>query len=506
MRRHFLLGTTSLTLAAFAGSTAFADVTPEDVWATYVSYYEATGATVNGSLESDGDAMVVRNNALTYVFPFGIATVRLELPEMRLTGQADGTVAVGYPDAFDISMSVDVPNEGSGSGTFAVSQTGYSGVASGDPGNVTFTMSADSLRVDAKDLNIPDMDMDFVMQILSQGYDVTSTVVTGDLITVTSDMTLESADIAYVISTPDGAVVSNTGQFGRTVSQSEMALPAGGSDVLNLSTALQAGAYLRGTSTSESNSSETITTVANQVLSEQSSRSGKTDSRVSVDAAGIDLFVDAVDSSFSALMPDAFPFPIEGAIAAAAVGYKFPLLPSEEPQDVGLRLGLTDLSLSDGLWDLFDPAGELPRDPASMNIDMTGSVISGIDLLNFATLESQFSQPVPPITAESVTITDLSVSAVGANAKASGAFTIDMTDMETFPGFPRPTGDAILQVSGANALLDRLTNMGLIGPDEAGMARLSMGDIARSTGDDSFETVVAVTEDGQVMVNGQRMR
>ena len=506
MPRHPLLGTTSLTLAAFAGTGALADVTPADVWDSYVSYYEATGATVNGTLEADGDAMVVRNNGLTYVLPFGIATIRLDMPEMRLTGQGDGTVAITYPETFDLALSMDVPEQGAGDATIAVTQTGHVGTASGDPGNVTFSHSADSLRAEAKELNIPDIDVDFVMQVLSQGYDLTSTVTTGDLITVDTDMALETADIAYVISTPDGAVVSNTGQFGRTTSESQMALPAGGSDVLNLSAALQAGAYLRGTSSSESNTSETITTFDNQVVSEQSSTSGQTDTRFSVDAAGLDLFVEAASSTFTALMPDMLPFPIEGSLGAATVGYKFPLLPSEEPQDVGLRVGLSDLVISDGLWNIFDPAGELPRDPASLNIDVAGSVISGIDLLNFATLESQFNQAVPPITAESVTINDLSVSAVGASAKASGAFTLDMTDMETFPGFPRPTGDAILEVSGANTLIDRLVNMGLIGPDEAGMARLSMGFIARATGDDRFETVVAVTEDGQVMVNGQRMR
>jgi len=38
------------------------------------------------------------------------------------------------------------------------------------------------------------------------------------------------------------------------------------------------------------------------------------------------------------------------------------------------------------------------------------------------------------------------------------------------------------------------------------MARLGMGFIARSTGDDAFETRLDVNTDGHVIVNGQRMR
>ena len=506
MRRHPLLGTTALTMAAFAGSSAMADVTSADVWASYVSYYEATGAQIVGEPVADGSDMVVSDPALVYRLPFGIATIRIDLPEMRMTDQSDGTVILGFPEAFDLTVAVDVPDEGSGSGTFAVSQTGYSGVASGDPGNVTFTQSADSMKIEAKELIIPGEELDFAMQILSQGYSGSSTVTDGDLITVTSDFVLGAADVAYIVTGPDGDVISNTGQFGRTESQSEMALPAGGSNLFDMSAALKAGAFIRGTSVAEGSTSETITTFDNEVISEQSSVTGATDARFSIDAAGLDLFVEAATSSFKFLMPELFPAPIEASLGKTTMGYKFPLLPGEEAQDVALRIGLEDIAVSDALWDMLDPTAELPRDPATINIDLAATVLSEIDWLNFATLEAQLDQPMPPIAPETVTINDLTVSAVGASAKGSGAFTLDMTDMETIPGFPRPEGDAIVEVSGANTLIDRLTTLGFIGPDEAGMARLGMGFIARATGDDSFETVVEVNAEGHVLVNGQRMR
>jgi hypothetical protein len=506
MLRRTLFGTTVLSATTLLAQSVAADVTGADVWATYSAYYEATGAQVFGTATADGDETVINDSALLYRFPMGIATLRVGLPDMRLVDQSDGTVTISYPEAFDVRFEFDVPSEGAGSLTLGIAQENYQGSVAGDPGDMTFTQSADVLTVEAKDINVPEEDVDFSMLISGAGYNTTSHVVTGDLITTTTEMALGAADVAYVLNSNDGAIVSNTGQFGANETTFESAFPAGGSDVMNLSTALAAGAYLRGTTDAEGSSSETVTTVDGEVLSEQSQTTGRTTSRVSVDAAGVDLYAEGESVEFNMLIPEVFPFPISGSMGAAAGGYKFPLMPSEDPQDVALRLDFSDLVISDELWGLFDPSGELPRDPASINIDVEGTVISGIDALNFATFESQFEQAVPPISLETLTINEISVAAIGASALATGTFIVDNSDMTTFDGFPAPEGSAILNVEGANALIDRLIAFGVIGPDEAGMARLGMGLIAKSTGDDAFETRLDVNDEGHVIVNGQRMR
>lgn len=506
MRRHTLLGTTILTATAVLASSATADITGSDAWASYTSFYEATGAQVIGEEQAQGDTLVIADPALLYRLPFNIATMRVGLPDMTLTTQSDGTVAITYPDTFDVTFEIDVPDEASVSGSLAITQTGYEGIASGTPGDVTFSQSADAMKLQLKDLDIPEENVDLLMLVESEGYRVSSRVVDGELITVTSEMTLEPADIAYVLNDDGGVVVSNTGTFGRTESSTEMALPAGGSNVFDLSSVLQNGAFVRGTTTAGGSTGETVTTIDGNVVSEQKTSSGRTNGTFSIDAVGIDLAVEASENTFNMTIPDVFPFPIEGAISQATVGYKFPLLPSEEEQDVALRLDLRDVTISDDLWAIFDPEQQLPRDAASINIDLSGKVISEVDWLNFATLEGQLEQPVPPIAPTSVTINELLIAAVGASAQGSGMFTLDMSDMETIPGMPRPEGSALLQVQGANALIDRLVSLGFIGPEEAGMARLGMGFIARATGSDSFQTEVEVNAQGHVIVNGQRMR
>ncbi len=506
MLRRTLFGTTVLSASALLAHTAAADVTAADVWATYSASYEATGAQVIGTPAADGVDTVVSDAALLYRFPFGVATLRIGLPEMRMTDESDGTVTISYPETIDVRFEFDAPSEGSGALTLSIAQDNYQGSVSGVPDDMTFVQSADGVTIEVKDIEVPDAEVDFTFLAEGEGYTSTSHVVTGDLITTTTDLTTGAADIAYVLNDPEGAVMSNTGRFGANEASFETALPAGGSDVMNLSAALTAGAYLRGTAEGEGSSSETVTTIDGDIISEQTQTSGRTTSRFSIDEAGIDLFAEGESVDFKMLIPELFPFPMAGSIGAITGGYKFPLLPSEDAQDVALRLDLTDLEISEDLWGLFDPNAELPRDPASINIDLAGTVISEIDALNFATLEAQMEQAVPPISLETLTINEISFAAIGASALATGSFLLDNADTATFGGFPRPEGSAILNVTGANALIDRLVAFGVIPEEQAGMARLGMGFIAKSTGEDSFESRLDVNEEGHVMVNGQRMR
>ncbi|MEL6570045.1 MAG: hypothetical protein AAFQ64_00195 [Pseudomonadota bacterium] len=508
MRIFSRLGSISAIALTLAAPQALADIKGPDVWAAYVAYYEATGAQVIGTPETAGGVTEVVDPTLLYRFPFGFATIRVVLPTVTFTDQSDGTVAMSYPATFDVTVEADVPDQGSGTGIFTVTQDNYVGSAAGDPDAVVISYAADGLQLGLKELTFPDSDdLSFQGQILSEGYGGTSTIAIGeDFVTVTGDTVARPADLAYVMEFPSGDLMTQTGEYGQAAYQTEMSLPKGGTSLFALSKALTDGAFVRVTSQIDSNSSNAVTTIGGQVLSDQTTNTGSSVTEFSVSADGLHVASEVGESSFDVLMPDMIPVPIEGVLAAATATYTFPLLPRDTAQNIVLKLGLTDLTLSEDLWAMFDPAAEMPRDPASLNIDIIGSVVSEIDWLDFANLEAQLDQPVPPITPEEITINDLSISAVGASAQGSGAFTLDLTDLETFDGFPRPEGAANLAVSGANALLDRLTNLGLIGPDEAGMARLGMGFIARSTGADSFETAVEVNAEGQVFVNGQRMR
>ena len=112
----------------------------------------------------------------------------------------------------------------------------------------------------------------------------------------------------------------------------------------------------------------------------------------------------------------------------------------------------------------------------------------------------------PPIQIDEVTIEDLRIAAVGAEATATGAMTFDWTDFQTIPGIARPEGAVTVNLNGANALMDTLVAMGLIPEGDLMMPRMMMGMFATTVGDDMLESVLEVNSEGHVLANGQRLQ
>ena len=98
------------------------------------------------------------------------------------------------------------------------------------------------------------------------------------------------------------------------------------------------------------------------------------------------------------------------------------------------------------------------------------------------------------------------LSVAGAEVTGLGGFTFDNSDLETFDGMPRPTGDVTVNIKGANALIDKLVQMGLLPEDQAMMGRMMMGMFARTTGDDELTSKIEINKEGHVIANGQRIQ
>ena len=127
------------------------------------------------------------------------------------------------------------------------------------------------------------------------------------------------------------------------------------------------------------------------------------------------------------------------------------------------------------LWGIFDPGAILPRDPATIVVDLTGKVRVLADLMDPAIAETLDQAPGE---LNALTINDLKVSAVGADLTGTGDFTFDNSDLESFGGMPAPAGKASLQLVGANGLIDKLIQMGLVSDQDATGARMMMGMVA----------------------------
>ena len=121
---------------------------------------------------------------------------------------------------------------------------------------------------------------------------------------------------------------------------------------------------------------------------------------------------------------------------------------AETAGDYGLVLKLSQLSINEETWAMFDPQGALSRDAADLVIDVSGKA-----KVDFAAIvaagETGTEPPVPQ--PETLDIAEIALSAAGAALQATGAFTFDNS-----MGMPMPLGEADVTVTGANALIDGL--------------------------------------------------
>ena len=122
-----------------------------------------------------------------------------------------------------------------------------------------------------------------------------------------------------------------------------------------------------------------------------------------------------------------------------------------------------------------------------------------------STIES--ASPLVNCVTNAVTVNDLLISAAGAKLTGTGDFTFDNTNAAAMGGMPTPAGTANLQLVGANALIDKLIKMGLVSDQDAMGARMMMGMLA-VPGDapDTLNSEITMTEDGQILANGQRIK
>lgn len=197
------------------------------------------------------------------------------------------------------------------------------------------------------------------------------------------------------------------------------------------------------------------------------------------------------------------PLPeIEFGYDAIEFSFGLPLGPAQAPVETDMLVLIENFTIGELIWGIFDPGQVLPRDPASAKLDIRGSLMWLVDVMtpDVETLAQQAEMPALPV---SVTLDEFSLSAVGVEAAANGAFEFDLQNPGPVPGMPGAVGSAEAEVTGAHGLLDKLAGMGLVPEDMIFGVRAMLGAFARpGDGADSLVTKFELTEDGQMLLNG----
>ncbi len=497
--------TAPLRLAAFtaaaciAAGTASADLTAAQVWADWQRSAQDFGQTISvGSEDSGNGTLTLRDVSFTMDGPEG--GVNGTIAEVVMTERGDGSVAIEMSPEVPLDFTVTSAEGEMANFSVRVDQSALDLIASGSPDAISYAYSAPTMSITLAEATsngeTVDLDAAVAISALAGSYTVTGT----DPRSVDSALTAGTVMVSFKGTDPEGS--GDTFDIALTMADLESQSSGTMSPLMgmaNLNEMIAAGLVTTGTTTHGPASLVLSGTSEGSAFAMNGAyQSGAYD--VGIDEGGLDYGYSGKGFTMS-VSGDQIPFP-DVSFSAEEIGSRLvmPVAVSEEPQDVGLALRLMGLTISDQIWMMFDPAGVLPRDPATLVIDLAGKANWLVDIFDPAFAESQMD--AAPGELHSLTVNELRLSLAGAELTGTGDFR-----MNNDAPMPMPSGTLNLQLVGGNALLDKLVQMGLLPEDQAMGARMMLGLFARpGEGADSLVSEITLQEDGAVLANGQRIR
>ena len=486
---------------------AFADVTPAQIWGDWQSYFATSGFEITGQEALSDGGLTVTDITMLVEIPEEDVTLTINMGEITLTDTGDGAVAVSWPEVMPIIVDVDGADDEDVQIRLEYLTSGLDMSASGDPDDIAYAYTADSVALELRDLMVGGTAMDLgTLRLAMQNVEGASRTLLSDL--RQSEQTLAAGPVTYDVDMPDPE--GGEGRLVLTGSTATVALDSTAATPLDVDFSNMAAAIAQGFKTDVSiayvDGATTFTFAEEGQTIEGSSSSDKTDLAVSFGQDGISYAL-GTDGLNIAMAGADIPFPLEFAMSKMGVDVSLPVMASEQPQDFELGLLLADFTMSDMIWAMFDPQGQLPRDPATVELDMAGVARLFIDFLDPEAMESLEGGEVLPGEVDALDLNSLTLRAAGAELTGQGSFVFDNSDMQTFGGIPAPDGSVDLRLQGANDLLDTLISMGYLPEDQAMGVRMMMGMFAvPGDGEDVLNSTIEVRPDGQVLANGQRLR
>lgn len=501
------IATPSVALGIFmTGSAAFADVTAQQVWGDWKDYFSGFGYQVTSNENQSGDTLTVSDIAMELQVPDDAGTVVMTIGEMSFSNNSDGTVDVSIPPNMPINFDVNVEKGEDVSGRLDYVTKGFAMNVSGDPAKMTHNFSAANIAVSLAELIVEGAPVD-IGNVSVNMANMTGTKVTekGNLNRVTQNMNIGAVQYDIDVTDPagqGGVVMKGTLDSMSFDGISNFPIEMNTQDMAAM---LAAGFEVDGGIRYENGTSEfEFNDQGNVVQGNSSSGGGALD--VVINADQLHYKGTASDVQLN-LAGNEIPLPINLAMAESGFNLMMPVSKGDGEQDFAFGFTMGDFTMSDMIWSIFDPTKQLPRDPATIALDLTGKAKLFFDLMDPEQMAKVEQNGDAPGELNALNLHSLVVSAAGAELTGEGAFTFDNSDTTTFDGMPAPTGAIDLKLVGGNGLLDRLIAMGLLPEDQAMGARMMMGLFAvPGDGEDTLNSKIEVTGDGQVKANGQRLK
>lgn len=506
---RMLCGTTAI-IGFMSGSAALADVTADQIWNDWKTYFETFGYEITGDEARVGDTLTVSDMRMTMPLPEEEGTVAITLGQIGFVDRGDGTVSVELPSS--VPMVVDVLPKGDDPVKVSLDYltTGFQMIATGTPDEIAYTYSASEIvarlaEIMAEGEVVPVGNAELTIRDVSGSSVMTS----ADLRTVAQVMSTGAVSYDFDFTNPDdrSEFLMLDGGMDRMNLESSVTYPSGGEfDPENMDAMLRAGfAFDGGFSYENGHMNFEFEDGSDQAKANTSTQSGE----FAVGMSPSGLKYDLMSRGLSVDMQGGdLPFPVNFAFAEAGLKLLMPVQKSDESQDFAIGLTLGEFTMSDMIWGMIDPEGQLPRDPATVALDLSGKGKLAFDLLDPEQMEAvERGQIGLPGQVERLDVNRLEVTAAGASLTGEGGVDVDFETAMMSQGMAGTEGILNLRLSGANTLMDKLVAMGLVPEDQVMGARMMLSMFAvPGDGEDVLTSTIEVKTDGQVLANGQRLK
>lgn len=536
-----LLRTTTSVLAVVAfAAPALAEVTPSEVWQNWVEYYKANGYTVTeGAREDAGQTLTLRDVVVGYDQPQDGTRVEFRTPEITLTGTGDGRVRTVLAETSPVTASFRDSDGKQVTLNGSLVARDAEILSDGTAADMTHESRAGELTLALQSVQTAEGTREVPASVRLVNATSRQQITDAETLRFDATMAADRLEIAADYADPEGAEapgrVKVNGALESLQASSAGSLPKDVDVTQALHTALRAGMNVTAALSAGQGRLDLDFAGADDQGQQDTARANTTlqglDLTVGLGPEGL-KYQGGIDSTSTELQARDLLAPVGYTLTESTFDVQFPVMQAAAPAPFKFAYSIGGLTLADTVWNLFDSARTLPRDPASLDIDITGLIRVTMDLFDPALAEAAEREAAgagaaegaaPPVQgteapaegtqapAETpspfepvqVSINKLALNALGASLDASGELTVPEG------GNPeQPVGQVQARFEGVNGLIDRLVQLGVIPQDEVAGYRMMLALFARPApeGGDALVGQFEFREGGQIFANGQQVQ
>ncbi|MCF6444769.1 DUF2125 domain-containing protein [Nereida sp. MMG025] len=464
----------SLFLWATGLQTAAADISPSQVWDRTQAAIAQIGGIVsyNGSTPSD-DLFELMQLQITLDQPDDNVQLVLEVPSLQMLSNGDGTVSLSVSDEIEVRFT-ETPLIGGQteiSGTITTSDLLIT--ASGEPSVMRLDFAGSALELSLDELSA--MDQSIPLDATWAFNSLAGLGLLSQETELTTRLEVSVADGNYSVRMPDPEVRLEAEFDGMT-----SVYDATGMDeaaVFGLQFGIDRGAV-----------TYAITDEGDLISGAFGMRNMAFVDQVQDGIRKIEGNASDIDINLAGLWDQ----PIAGKIASYDMVVE---MPAQSEGPFRFDMGLAGIVPSPSLQARINPNQSTDADGGKIQLSLAGQLAKatevGFDLEALSTLD----------------INGLLIELFGAQIEGQGNLSFTDAQAPSLYGSPQPVGSITLQATGVMALIDTLVAQDVLPSDTGQGAKMMIAFFAKpNEADGTLETQVTFTGDGQILLNGQRIR